>query len=134
MRRIVAEAAPRYVFAENPSKKAIDCAADDLEKMGYETRCIPLSARDLGYDHIRKRYWLCAYTDNESKFHRAINDEVGIVQELQNHFLGSDPEDLRASDGLADRVERLKAIGNGQVPIVAYTAWRLMMATSNPVK
>ena len=30
------------------------------------------------------------------------------------------------ANGVADRVERLKAIGNGQVPIVAATAWRLL--------
>jgi hypothetical protein len=29
--------------------------------------------------------------------------------------------------GVAARVDRLKAIGNGQVPTVAATAWREMM-------
>jgi hypothetical protein len=27
---------------------------------------------------------------------------------------------------MADRVDRLKAIGNGQVPLCAATAWRLL--------
>jgi hypothetical protein len=27
---------------------------------------------------------------------------------------------------LADRVDRLKAIGNGQVPLCAATAWRIL--------
>jgi DNA (cytosine-5)-methyltransferase 1 len=30
------------------------------------------------------------------------------------------------ADGLASRVDRLKAIGNGQVPLCAATAWRLL--------
>ena len=52
MRRVVADVAPRYVFAENVSRVAIDQAADDLEQMGYKTKAIPLSAADLGADHI----------------------------------------------------------------------------------
>ncbi len=29
-------------------------------------------------------------------------------------------------DGVANRVDRLKAIGNGQVPLCAATAWRIL--------
>lgn len=32
----------------------------------------------------------------------------------------------RVADGVADRVDRLKAIGNGQVPLVAATAFRIL--------
>ena len=32
----------------------------------------------------------------------------------------------RVVDGMADRVDRLKAIGNGQVPLCAATAWKLL--------
>jgi DNA (cytosine-5)-methyltransferase 1 len=32
----------------------------------------------------------------------------------------------RVADGVAARVDRLKAIGNGQVSRVASTAWRLL--------
>jgi DNA (cytosine-5)-methyltransferase 1 len=32
----------------------------------------------------------------------------------------------RVAHGVADRVDRLRALGNGQVPIVAATAWRLL--------
>ena len=34
----------------------------------------------------------------------------------------------RVADGVAARVDRLKAIGNGQVPLCAATAWRLLTA------
>ena len=61
MRRIVADVAPRYIFAENVSRVAIDQAGNDCESMGYKTKAISFSAKDMGADHIRERFWLLAY-------------------------------------------------------------------------
>jgi DNA (cytosine-5)-methyltransferase 1 len=38
----------------------------------------------------------------------------------------TEPNVDRVVDGLASRVDRLKAIGNGQVPLCAATAWRIL--------
>jgi DNA (cytosine-5)-methyltransferase 1 len=38
----------------------------------------------------------------------------------------SEPNVGRVVNGVAARMDRLKAIGNGQVPAVAATAWRLL--------
>jgi DNA (cytosine-5)-methyltransferase 1 len=38
----------------------------------------------------------------------------------------SEPDVGRVANGVAARVDRLKAIGNGQVPLCAATAWRLL--------
>ena len=43
------------------------------------------------------------------------------------HTIFNQPEPLRVADGVAARVDRLKAIGNGQVPQVAAVAWQLLM-------
>jgi DNA (cytosine-5)-methyltransferase 1 len=40
-----------------------------------------------------------------------------------------EPNVGRVADGVAARVDRLKAIGNGQVPAVAATAWKLLSET-----
>ena len=40
----------------------------------------------------------------------------------------SEPDVGRMANGVAARVDRLKAIGNGQVPLCAATAWRLLTA------
>jgi len=40
-----------------------------------------------------------------------------------------EPNVGRVVDGLASRVDRLKAVGNGQVPLCAATAWRLLSVT-----
>ncbi len=38
----------------------------------------------------------------------------------------AEPDLGRVADGVAARVDRLKAIGNGQVPLCAATAWRIL--------
>lgn len=132
MRRIVADVAPRYVFAENVSRRAINRAADDLEQMGYETRCIELSAQDLGADHIRGRCWLLAHAHHEGKLLREVDAEVAQLPGLQHRVWESYPDKSRMVDGVAHRVERLKTTGNGQVPIVAAAAWRLLDKWAQP--
>ena len=41
-------------------------------------------------------------------------------------FWAAEPNVGRVADGVAARVDRLKAIGNGQVPLCAATAWELL--------
>jgi DNA (cytosine-5)-methyltransferase 1 len=41
-------------------------------------------------------------------------------------FWAVEPNVGRVANGVADRVDRLKAIGNGQVPLCAATAWRIL--------
>ena len=43
-------------------------------------------------------------------------------------FWAIEPDVGRVADGVAARVDRLKAIGNGQVPLCAATAWRILSA------
>jgi DNA (cytosine-5)-methyltransferase 1 len=126
MFRIVADVSPRYVFAENVSRIAIEQAAHDCRSLGYKTKALALSAKDLGADHIRERYWLLAYTDNNGKLPSSINAETQKLPELDKSIWQDYSESLRMDDGLANRVDRLKAIGNGQVPLCAATAWRVL--------
>ena len=42
------------------------------------------------------------------------------------HWWTTEPDVGRVADGVAHRVDRLKALGNGQVPRCAATAWRLL--------
>jgi DNA (cytosine-5)-methyltransferase 1 len=126
MRRIVADVAPRYVFAENVSRQAIDAAADDLEAMGYQTKAIALSAADLGGDHIRERYWLLAHADSDSELRSTVNAEAPSLPQFRAGVWQAEPEQPRMADELAAGVDRLRATGDGQIPIVAATAWRLL--------
>ena len=44
-------------------------------------------------------------------------------------FWATEPNVGRVADGVAARVDRLKAVGNGQVPLCAATAWKLLSET-----
>lgn len=121
--RVIQQIMPGGVFLENVSKSAILEAGDSLENIGYKTEKLQLSARDLGADHIRERYWLLAYTDNYSELCKSLYAETQELQELQNGVWKTYSRGFRVSNGMAYRMDRLKAIGNGQVPIVAAEAY-----------
>ncbi|MEP3857702.1 MAG: DNA cytosine methyltransferase [Porticoccus sp.] len=129
MRRVINEVEPEYVFAENVQAAAIEKAADDCAEMGYKTEMLSLSAADLGGDHVRSRYWLLAYANNKSELCSTINAEMAKREGVCGGVWATRPDRTRVDDGLAGRMERYKATGNGQVPIVAASAlWALANA------
>lgn len=126
MRRIVADVAPRYVFAENVQRRAIDRAADDIESLGYAVRCVALSAADVGADHVRKRYWLLAHADMHGELRGAVDAEMAQRSRIRPGVWDADPDESRMDDGFPTRMERLEATGDAQVPVVAAAAWRIL--------
>ncbi len=129
MHRVIFEVEPEYVFAENVSPSAIERAANDCSAMGYKAEMLSLSAADLGGDHERSRFWLLAYADNKSELCRCIDAEMARMPEFCGSVWETKPEYSRMDDGLAGRMERYQATGNGQVPIVAAAAlWTLAHA------
>ena len=75
-----------------------------------------------------------AYTEDKGDVWREW--ELGFVEQKHNSRRGStngsrkwwsvEPNVGRVAHGVASRVDRLKAIGNGQVPLCAATAWRIL--------
>ena len=57
------------------------------------------------------------YSDRKTSFIEPIGT---------SDFWTTEPNVGRVVDGLASRMDRLKAIGNGQVPLCAATAWRIL--------
>jgi DNA (cytosine-5)-methyltransferase 1 len=151
MRRIICEVEPDYVFVENSPMltiRGLGTVLRDLAEMGFNARWGVLGADDTGGPHIRKRIWILGFNpnkgnaggvgsdcrkDSDSAIRQTTKDkqkghgwehELGAVDVAQR--ISSYGDALRVLHGMASRVDRLKAIGNGQVPIVAATAWRLL--------
>lgn len=127
--RVIAESLPRWVFIENVSgaKKRLEQAREDLEHLGFGVRGPWLvSASYVGAPHSRERLWLFGDAHRYSKSGEPEYEKVAkLFQASSPVWTEALAEDLRVDDGLANRMDRLKALGDGQVPLVAATAWAL---------
>ena len=135
--RIISEIRPQEVFIENSNHlrtKGLVVVLQDLASMGYDASWGVLGATAVGAPHLRKRMWIVAHNNNNRQRTLPFNAEapgspqVGEADWLANWW----PLDVlpRVDDGLAHRMDRIRATGNGQVPGVAalaYTTlkWRL---------
>ncbi len=69
----------------------------------------------------------------QGQHEQSIHSETGSQRQTnyaqsigRPEFWSTEPNVGRVADGVAARVDRLKAIGNGQVPLCAATAWRIL--------
>ena len=125
----ISQIKPTYVIAENVQKKPIYKATDDLKGLGYEvwTRCI--SAAKAGADHKRNRWWLCAYPYDKSELHCTIDAKMEKLQELCEGIWGAEnyARAIRIPDGIPNRMDRLKGLGNAVVPQIPELIGRAIM-------
>ena len=131
MARVVHEVRPKYVFVENSSiltSRGLGTVLGDLAEMGFDARWGVLGAKDVGAKHKRDRIWIVAHT-NHTEWRRELRGFGSLqkcIKEWDTHSTFNQPEPIRMVDGVAHRVDRLKAVGNGQVPLCAATAWRIL--------
>lgn len=131
MARVICEVRPTYAFIENSPMltiRGLDRVLCDLAKMGFDANWGVLGASDVGAKHKRDRIWIVAHSNNAQR-RRELRRFWGLQKcnkEWNSHSTFNQPEPIRMVDGVASRVDRLKAIGNGQVPLCAATAWRIL--------
>jgi len=120
MLRVIRKVSPVYVMAENVKSEPIQKAADDLSGIGYMVRCARISASCVGAAQRRERFWLVANSHPEGQYGQSVNAEVGRTPPTArgDWWASNRPDLLGVDDGVAHRVDRLGAIGNGQVPAV----------------
>ena len=138
MARVVCEVRPRFVFVENSpmlTVRGLGVVLRDLAAMGYDARWGVLGADAVGLDHHRARMWLVANSAErrrqQCESHREKKGNIGVMGERQKpgqntEWREAEPAMVGMGDVLASRVDRLFAIGNGQVPAVAALAWRIL--------
>lgn len=133
MARIIREVRPRFVRVENSpmlTARGLGRVLGDLASMGFDARWGVLGSDDLGADHGRERIWIVADSMPWLKplgWHLPGGwRQSQQVAKVANREIVCEPGFLGKPDGMADRMDRNRAIGNGQDPIVAATAWRLL--------
>ena len=132
MARIIGEVRPRFAFVENSpmlTSRGLGRVLGDLAALGYDARWGVLGANSAGACHKRARIWICAYSMRQRLQGRGQKREGQRVQALVKAKAWeelSEPPTCGGDDAVANRVGRLKAIGNGQVSAVAALAWRIL--------
>ncbi|WP_426139227.1 DNA cytosine methyltransferase [Pseudomonas sp. DWP3-1-2] len=139
MGRIINEVRPRFAWLENSPmliSRGLAMVLGDLAQMGYDAQWHCLSAAECGAPHRRDRIWILANARGEhvqGLFTGLTDPQVwpgpltGSAGSRGNGaaWWATEPGMGRVADGVAYRVDRLKALGNGQVPAVVRAAARL---------
>jgi len=130
---------PKYAFLENVpgllTTGYFSRILGDLAESGYGVRWRILSAAEMGAPHKRDRLWIVAYAHGARLERRKSRPKTRLFK-MDNVFASRrfprqlhnlpQPAVFGSGHGVAHYVERIRVIGNGQVPIVAATAWRLL--------
>jgi DNA (cytosine-5)-methyltransferase 1 len=123
--RVVSEVGPRFVVLENVAAlltRGLDQVLGTLAALGYdaEWHCIP--AASVGAPHIRNRVFVIADA-NGQRLERQRTITSGTLTEFRNAcyegWWKSEPAVGRVANGIPNRVDRLRGLGNAVVPHVA---------------
>lgn len=138
--RIICEVRPAYVFVENSPvllTRGIGTVLGDLAEMGFDARWGVLGAVDVGAPMQSDRLWIVAKTNGnhgEKRLRREFNRPQAVWSEDERRCeadyidigLEATARVAGVPDGMADWLDRTRAIGNGQVPQCAAEAWRIL--------
>ena len=132
------------MFVENSpilTSRGLGRVLGDLAAMGYDARWGVLGGKHVGAPIIRDRIWIRAGANGVRRRELLWNkqDEREIFLEPKRLVLrknaGWNGEQISAEekskvlgmvDGMARGLDRIKACGNGQVPILAALAWEVL--------
>ena len=140
--RLIGEMRPRFVFAENSPNlrtRGLVTVLKDIASMGYDAKWCVLGAGDIKAPHQRKRMWVLAYPHSK-RFKGGLLEEERAVPTVYDNTIALPPRSgwgrlggkcatpviLRSRNDVPSCVDRLKAIGNAQVPGVAATAFNIL--------
>ena len=101
--------------------------------LGYKCERRNITATQCGADHQRSRWWLIAHSYDKSEFSSVIDAEVALLPELCQGVWGAEnyARTIRISDGISDRMDRLKQLGNTVIPYIPEAIGRGIIKYNN---
>lgn len=148
MFRVIKQARPAWVVCENVEghiANGLDLVCDDMEGEGYKVQPLVIPACAVESPHIRNRVWIIANASGNGGERvvgggrQAQASNEGARGQPDGKPLQTDPRSAkdgwrngwgsrsrvcRVGDGLHNRLDRNKALGNAIVPQVAYEILR----------
>ena len=132
MLRVIQEAQPDWVIGENVTnivKMALDDVIADLETINYTVQPFDISADSANLPTLERHIWIIATTNSQrsqGSIGNALSKQSGISPELPRDYQRiTDRWSISSSrvcgvgEGIPNRVDRLKSLGNAIVPHVA---------------
>ena len=142
MARIICEIRPKFVFVENSpilTSRGLGIVLGDLAKMGFDARWGVIGAKAFAGPLSRERIWIVACKPSEvRRIPTQIQQKTNIksnlwdarefttILDLCKSWGDSESGLVSLGDGMAEWVGGVEALGNGQIPIVAATAFKLL--------
>ncbi|HUU53196.1 MAG TPA: DNA cytosine methyltransferase [Candidatus Bathyarchaeia archaeon] len=142
MAEVVRQVRPKYVFVENSptlTVRGLGTVLREMAEMGFNARWCVLGCNSLcKYGLIRERIWIMAVHNRINGKRLQVQERIhvkGKFRSLPTSFTLPDAKiswlmangyAVREIDDVAGTMDRVKAIGNMQTPIVAATAWEIL--------
>jgi DNA (cytosine-5)-methyltransferase 1 len=110
---------------------------DRLWIVGFRKGTDPDGLRELQPERIQSDQWrragdvgktktADAHGQRQQEQRWAVTDEAGYHSTKRNGWWSAEPDVGRVAHGVANRVDRLRGLGNGQVPAVVALAWETL--------
>jgi DNA (cytosine-5)-methyltransferase 1 len=142
--RLIKEIKPSYVIAENVTalrSRGLDEVLRSLVEIGYDAEWHCISASAIGAPHRRDRVWIIGYPNNQSGLEttQTIMPNRESWQTWKNNcggYWGSLSRTRRpipqsisigVDNGISNRVDRHKQLGNAVVPQISELIGRAIM-------
>jgi len=162
MLRIIEETKPSFVVIENVSslrKRGLEQVLRSIAEIGFDAEWTIFRASDFGFAHKRERMFIVAYSNRVDWFdggHHERFDGVGARCEFNSsarsckdggdvlrwlvqaykafNWSAHHPGTGRKIDGIPNRVDRLRGLGNAVVPDIAEFIGRRIVSIARYTK
>lgn len=127
--RLTNEASPRYAIFENVQRAVMENLAAQLRHSGFGAMVRGYCAEEFGAWHKRNRWFVIAYPHDKGEFQGKFDAKMAIVQGVENHIWRRPhyPGAIRDANGIPNRMDRLRSLGNAIVPQVAAEIMRAIV-------
>jgi len=131
MARIIGEVRPECVLIENSPNlrtRGLVRVLKDLAAMGYDAKWGVLGALGFGADHERERMFIVAHAYGPQLKGGGLPSGIyeTDADACRSDWWKNQPGLERVANGVPSQMDRLKAIGNAQVPAVVRLAWETL--------
>ena len=139
MARVIGEVRPRFALVENSpmlTSRGLGTVLGDLAALGFDAKWGVLGAYHAGGYIKRERLWIVAGAIGgrlEGREHCAAFDDrtiqggpIAALEQDSPRVDVSNPRAFGSPNVVANRMDRLRCIGNGQVPSVVRLAWETL--------